>query len=256
MGAVVIACVVFSEYSLVALTAVVCAGTMREFFRVARAVGAQPLRWYPAAVGVLVVAAVFGIVRFGISSRILAAFIPLVIAVFVAELYRKKDTPLSNIAAALAGLVYVALPLALACAMAFPNGGYAPWFILSLVVVIVTNDIFAYAVGVTFGRHRLFERISPKKSWEGFFGGVVFSVAAAVFCGWLLGQNLIVWGGAGLVAAGGAVLGDLVESLFKRSASVKDSGTALPGHGGLLDRMDSILFAFPLLYLYFLIFAA
>lgn len=255
MGAVVIAGLLLTEYGLLVLAVLICAGTMREFFRVSRAVGARPLEWYPLITGTLAVAGVFFIARGDISSRFLVFLIPLVAAVFVCELFRKKDNPLINIAAALMGLVYVAVPLCLLCVMAFMGGAYDPRFILAVLVMIVANDVFAYAFGVTLGRHKFFERVSPKKSWEGFFGGLIFAVGAAVLCGHILGGNLVMWGGAGLVTVAGAVFGDLVESLFKRSASIKDSGTALPGHGGLLDRLDSILFAVPLVYVYFTIFA-
>ncbi len=253
--AVVAACLILSSYSFLAITLVVCAGAMHEFLALATHKGVRPLRWYPIIVGLLIIAVTFLVVSGIISKNWFPVTIPLVSSVFVAELYRKKEDPLSNISVALGGLVYVALPLCLLCALAFIGGGYSPWLILAVIGVVAVNDTFAYITGVLFGRHKLFERISPKKSWEGFFGGLVFAVAASVLFGHLIGGNLMFWGGLGIVIVGGAVFGDFIESLLKRSAGVKDSGNILPGHGGFLDRVDSLLFTVPLVYTYFSIFA-
>ena len=103
------------------------------------------------------------------------------------------------------------------------------------------------------GRHRLFERLSPKKSWEGFFGGVAGAVAAGVAAGWQLGGSLWAWGGLALVVAATGVLGDLTESMFKRAAGVKDSGRSIPGHGGVLDRFDAVLLSAPFALVYLLL---
>ena len=108
-------------------------------------------------------------------------------------------------------------------------------------------------MGVTFGKHRLCERISPKKSWEGFFGGLIGAVAVAVLFGHLAGGSLLVWGGLGLVASLSGVAGDLVESLLKREVDVKDSGKMMPGHGGFLDRFDALYIAVPYVFVYLLL---
>lgn len=254
LAAVVIAGVVLSKWGFLALAVAVCVGTLREFFMLAKNKGAEPLSWYATVVGAVTVALVFATAQCGMDSRLLALLIPLGAAIFVAELYRRKENPLVNISVAFGGLAYIALPLSLLAVMAGWGGEYNPWFILAVIGIVVVNDTFAYLTGVTIGKHRMFERISPKKSWEGFAGGLVFSVGAAVLFGHLLGGDLLVWGGAGAVTVAGAVFGDLVESLFKRSAGVKDSGNVLPGHGGFLDRLDAILFAIPLIFVYFIIF--
>lgn len=255
MIVVVAACLILSPYSFLAITLVVCAGAMHEFFGLAAHKGGRPLKWYPVIIGMAAISLTFLIAMGWIGKSWLAVLIPLLSAVFVAELYRKQEDPLSNISTALSGLIYVAAPLCLLCALAFRGGSYSPWLTLCIIGIVAVNDTFAYITGILIGRHKIFERISPKKSWEGFFGGLIFAVAAAVLFGHLMGGNLIFWGGLGLIIVAGAVFGDFIESMLKRSAGVKDSGSILPGHGGFLDRIDSLLFTVPLVYAYFSIFA-
>jgi len=134
-----------------------------------------------------------------------------------------------------------------------------PLYALALFAFVWVNDTFAYLVGSAIGKRKLFERISPKKTWEGFFGGLIFAVFAGfLFCHFLTDycstSNLIKWLGLAVVVVIFGTMGDLFESYIKRNLNVKDSGTILPGHGGLLDRLDSILFAAPAALLYLLIF--
>ena len=110
-----------------------------------------------------------------------------------------------------------------------------------------------FLVGVGIGRHRMCERISPKKSWEGFVGGVVAAVGFGALWGHLLGHNVLVWAGLGAIIAVTGVAGDFVESLFKRTAGVKDSGAILPGHGGMLDRFDALFISAPYVVLYLIV---
>ena len=153
------------------------------------------------------------------------------------------------------GAVYVALPVS--AMLAVPQllsgqGNWLPWYAICYILIIWANDVFAYLVGMTLGRHRMCERISPKKSWEGFVGGVVAAVGFAVLFGYLLGGNIAVWAGLGAIIAITGVAGDFVESLFKRSAGVKDSGAIMPGHGGILDRFDALLISAPFAFIYLL----
>ena len=182
----------------------------------------------------------------------------------VAELYRRHENPLGNVCWELGGLVYIALPFALLATIPLrgacsAGSSYVPGDMLAIIFIVWANDVGAYLAGSLFGRHRLFERISPKKSWEGFAGGVLCAVAV----GWLYGlyagpgdtAHGLLWSGAGLVVAVAGVLGDLVESMLKRSAGLKDSGNSIPGHGGFLDRFDALILAVPFVYAYFAIFA-
>ena len=170
-------------------------------------------------------------------------------AVFVAELYRKKEDPLQNLAYTFLGQIYIALPFTLLNLLAFQADGtggmqYYPMLVLALFVFIWINDTGAYLVGVTIGKHRLFERISPKKSWEGFFGGLIFTALSSLaFYHFEPEIPYYHWIGIAVVVVIFGTWGDLVESLMKRTLNVKDSGNALPGHGGFLDRFDSLLLA-------------
>ena len=190
------------------------------------------------------------------------------LAAMIGQLWNKKTDPLEAWMHTAYSQIYVALPFALVNMIAFFRGQFTPVLVLSLFVFIWVNDSFAYLTGSLFGRHRLFERVSPKKSWEGFIGGNLFALAAAYLMSVLDqplsnllvgndGSSLELWQWfvfAQIVVVFGT-FGDLVESLLKRTLGVKDSGAAIPGHGGWLDRFDSLMFAAPVVacYLYLLL---
>lgn len=133
--------------------------------------------------------------------------------------------------------------------------GFSPYTVAGLFILIWTNDTFAYIVGKSFGRHKLFPSISPKKTIEGFFGGLVFACGASYFIHRFTGSlNFNIWLSLAVVMSTLGTFGDLIESKLKREAGVKDSGTLMPGHGGLYDRLDSILFASPFIYLVLIVF--
>lgn len=149
------------------------------------------------------------------------------------------------------GLFYVGFPMFLLLKTSFFYGIYEPWILASIFILIWTLDSFAYLTGVLFGKTPFFPRISPKKTWEGFAGGTVFTFAAAS----ILGINFPIfpfwcWMGLALVIVISAAVGDLFESGIKRAFHIKDSGNFMPGHGGILDRIDSLLFALPMAYFY------
>lgn len=196
-----------------------------------------------------------------------AVFIPYLITIIyliVAELYAKQKDPINNWAYTMLSQMYIALPFSLLNALAFnatEDGEtvYNMYLPLSTFVGLWINDTGAYCVGSLIGRHKLFPRISPGKSWEGSIGGGVLVLAVAFLVGWygsdtwqLAVLSPAEWVGLGLVIVVFGTWGDLVESLFKRTLGVKDSGNILPGHGGMLDRFDSSLLAIPaaVVYLY------
>ena len=255
---------VWSKWSAGALFAVILIGGLFEFYRLCRKKGVQPMSSVGIATSLAIFALAFAVfMQWGSPATettariVLGALLYIMLIVpttFVCELWRKSATPIANIATTFMGIIYVALPMAML--LYIPQmlvGKWSAWAMLAFVSIIWINDICAYLVGVSIGKHRLCERISPKKSWEGFFGGLAGAVGFAVLFGHLLGGNLVVWGGLGLVVALAGVAGDLIESLIKREVDVKDSGTMMPGHGGFLDRFDALFIATPFALFYLIV---
>lgn len=187
------------------------------------------------------------------ASIVLSPILIYIVVRMVVQLYIKQPDPIHSLTTSLAAQVYVSLPLAL---MTYMYYIYSPMLLLAMFIMIWLNDTGAYVAGSMFGRHKLFERLSPKKSWEGFFGGLAFCLAAGALAAlFLLPDSLGLMSGLGL----GAIVcvfstwGDLFESLLKRSHGIKDSGKLIPGHGGILDRIDSLLFVAPVTLVYLFI---
>ena len=258
MLVVVLGAVLVSPYTMAALFVLLTIGAQWEFYKIARQTGAAPLRVYPTIIGALLVGGGFAVVTGMLSLSWLLCLLPLYGVLFITELYRKSSMPLTNVAWALTGIMYIAVPFALLtvlpCTEA-PEGGfvYNPLVVLGVIFTVWANDIGAYLIGRWLGRHRLFERISPKKSWEGFLGGVCSAIAVGILMGYWQDASLLLWAGAGLVIAVSSVFGDLVESMLKRSVGLKDSGSIIPGHGGFLDRFDALLMAVPFVFVYFML---
>lgn len=204
----------------------------------------------------------FSTKEFSLSAIITVPYLIYFLVRFIMQLYDHDERPLEGWAYSFLGQIYVALPFALCNILYFR---FSPIILLMLFVFIWVNDTGAYLVGCTIGKHRLFERISPKKSWEGFWGGLILAVIAAIIvsnviyeiapCSQVPVLSTWQWVGLALTCTIFGTFGDLCESLIKRSLSIKDSGNMLPGHGGLLDRFDSVLLAVPaaILYLFIII---
>ena len=189
---------------------------------------------------------------------LLAAIVMIVlgVAVVVLELFHGHPNPIGNVAVTFLPMTWVAIPFAIICLLLnYDQVGVA----LSLFIIIWLNDTLAYCSGRLFGKHKLFERVSPKKTIEGFVISLCLTVGLSIIFYWIPFFHKVFaspwhWAGFALVVVLFATLGDLVESLFKRSCSVKDSGTILPGHGGVLDRFDSALLAIPVASIYWIVF--
>ena len=149
---------------------------------------------------------------------------------------------------------YVIIPFILSNYVAMGVKGYNPKILISIMILIWTNDTFAYLVGKNFGKHKLFPSVSPKKTIEGFIGGMIFTVISGVILAKFYTESIIsIWIVIAIIVSIFSTLGDLIQSKFKRVAGIKDSGKIMPGHGGILDRLDSIIFVIPFINLYFLI---
>ena len=210
----------------------------------------------------------FAVAGFSSDLTPSAVFIPYLVSIIylmVAELYLKNEDPIHDWAYTMMAQLYIALPFSLLNTLAFhltPQGlvTYDAVLPLSVFVFLWMNDTGAYLCGSLLGKHKLFPRISPGKSWEGSIGGGILVIAVAVLVWYLteqyqlnqLGLSALEWAGLGFTVVIFGTWGDLVESLFKRTLGIKDSGNILPGHGGMLDRFDSSLLAIPaaVVYLY------
>lgn len=171
---------------------------------------------------------------------------------FIEELWRNKEKPFQNIAFSLLGVVYTVVPYCLLVSAVINRSTiYQPFILLGFFFLIWSNDTFAYLVGLSIGKRKLWERISPKKTWEGFIGGLLCTQGIAfLIAQYFTDLPYIHWLALAFIISVFGTLGDLVESLFKRSLDIKDSGSILPGHGGILDRFDGVLLAAPFVTAY------
>jgi len=253
-AAVLLGAILLSPWSFALLFAVFSVFILREFYQLAKAAGISPQKYVGITIGVLIFTLTFLHTKGLITVNLFGCFLSILFVIPAIELYRAKKNSLENISVTLFGILYVIFPITLFNFFVFPDAPldtkYDPILLIYLYILIWAYDSGAYLFGVTFGKHRLFERISPKKSWEGFFGGWILAIAVAIvlqrlFPKFDMAFMLLI---ATVVTITGT-LGDLVESMIKRNLGIKDSGKFLPGHGGLLDRFDSILFASPFVYL-------
>jgi phosphatidate cytidylyltransferase len=222
-----------------------------EFFTLVKTTGIRPHRTIGYIAAFVLFASVTVKYFFALEPKWLLINIPLFFGIFIRELYKKSPLPFSNIAYTFLGLVYAVVPFIFFYSLAYIGGQYNMHLALGFFILLWSNDTGAYLFGVKFGKTRLFERHSPKKSWEGFLGGIFTNLlVASIIAYFYKDYNLYQWLGMGVLISCFGTLGDLVESMFKRSLNVKDSGNLLPGHGGVLDRFDGLLMAAPVVFVY------
>jgi phosphatidate cytidylyltransferase len=178
----------------------------------------------------------------------------LLFLVFLIEIWRKQNSPLLSLSVFVFGIIYLVVPFVLMNRLVHVNSKAFPP-LLGMIIIIWTNDTFAYLIGRKIGKTPLFERISPKKTWEGTFGGIIMIIVSSVLIAlYTNSDDTIFWLISGIIIAPCTIFGDLLESLFKRSMKIKDTGNILPGHGGILDRFDAVLFTVPFFYLWHLLY--
>lgn len=253
---IIIAAIILGRYSFFTIFMLITLASMYEFYRLSFKARIRPQYLYGLALGALIFTMNYLYASGQIGHYIFLGLIPLIFSIFIVELFRSHPRPMHNIAFTILGLLYVALPFSLLNFFALSYSSYRVSFrtdlLLGFFILMWANDTGAYLVGTSIGRNKLFPSISPKKSWEGLIGGIFSTLLAA----WLISLffvnvSLFHWLVIGMITAVMSIFGDLVESLFKRSVGVKDSGKFLPGHGGFLDRFDSLLLSVPILFVYF-----
>jgi phosphatidate cytidylyltransferase len=241
-------------------------GTQYEYYNIIGSTGVNPRKAAGMLLGIsaYLISALVAVSM--IPARSFLFLIPLMTLIMILELYMEQDRPFDSLAHTFFPLVYTALPFSLFPFAAFSHEGlesllphagiiFSPGIIIGFFLLIWANDTGAYLSGISFGRTRLMERISPKKTWEGFIGGLITSVMVA----WLLSRwfgvvSTVEWIAISVIISASGTYGDLIESMLKRSAGIKDSGRIMPGHGGFLDRFDSTIISFPLVYLFISLF--
>jgi phosphatidate cytidylyltransferase len=248
LGSVFLGGIVFSIFYLILQVL-----ALLEFYKLVKTSGARPIQFLGVGIAMLGFLFLGAHYLFEYETKYLILLVPLIFSVFIYELYMKEKIPFANIGYTFLGILFVTIPFGFYYSLGFiqDNRIFNFHFPLAFLLMLWASDTGAYLFGRKLGKTRLFERHSPKKSWEGFFGGVFTSVLVAVIISFIFKEVAVgIWVGMAVLVVSFGTLGDLVESMLKRSLDVKDSGTLLPGHGGLLDRFDGLLIAAPLVYTY------
>jgi phosphatidate cytidylyltransferase len=255
-AAVIVTCIVYSEWTYFAIFFFICFVTVQEFYTLAGLDGMVVQKTFGTICAMSLFTLSFLIEDQIISYRYYFLIFPMLSCVYMIKLYKKFERkPFTNIAYTFLGIFYVAVPYALLNIAAFEQGVYNFEIIFGCLFILWASDSGAYIAGTLFGKRKLFERISPKKSWEGFIGGALLAFAFAFLMNNYF-HTLVLWQWlsiAAIIIVGGTY-GDLIESLLKRSIEIKDSGNILPGHGGFLDRFDGLLISAPFIVAFLEIF--
>lgn len=246
--------ILIHPFAFVVVFAVLLFFTQYEFYAMVEEAGHKILRLPGTILGIL-----FFLISFALASGYLPrpfgfAFIPLILALFIIELFRNNKHTLQNSGITLLGFMYIAVPFGLMNFIIHVSGNgmentYYPWVLAGIFFILWVNDSFAYLVGTALGKHKLCPNISPAKSWEGLIGGAVFAIVMGIINAVMFqALSMFSWIMIALLTVCFGTLGDLFESKIKREIGAKDSGNILPGHGGFLDRLDSLLFAVPAVF--------
>ena len=249
----IIACLMLGKLTSTILFFILMVMALLEFYSIVKKDNEQP----QVVIGLLTAVGIYFSSFLFFENLELAHFfincsLLLILSIFCFEIFKKSEPNFNNIALTLTGLMYIALPMSLTLFLIHDTiNEYDYSLLLSVFILIWLSDTGGYVIGVRFGKHKLHEKISPKKSWEGAFGSLIFSIIGSIILSLMFTQmNSTEWVVLAIVVSAASLLGDLVESYLKRSVNIKDSGRILPGHGGILDRIDSALFVIPTVYIY------
>ena len=228
--------------------------TQSEFYKIAEQAKFAPQKKIGLILGLLLFILFFLTANKIIPQPFILLSVPFMFFVFIGELFRKKSSVLKNGGITLLGLVYVALPFSLMNFIVFAQtsgNSFYPWILVGILFIIWIYDSMAYVSGSLLGKHKIAAKISPAKSWEGLIGGTIFAVIMGIVNAVLFQEiDMFNWIVIALITVIFGTIGDFFESKLKREIGIKDSGNILPGHGGLLDRFDSLLFAIPVIFVW------
>ena len=247
-AALILAALIYSDWTYFLIFGTILGMSQMEFYKLSGLDGMLPLKSFGTILGLLIFTLTFLVEKEQFPHEYLYLIFPLVSLTFFIKLYKKTDKkPFTGVAYTYLGIFYVAVPISLLNLAVFSvDGLYHYEILIGCLLILWASDSGAYFAGTRFGKTKLFERVSPKKSWEGFLGGAFSAIVVA----FVLSQYFVVledWKWlviAGIIIIAGTY-GDLIESLFKRSIEIKDSGSVLPGHGGFMDRFDGLLLSAP-----------
>ncbi len=250
----VVACTLWSEFSFFFLLFVVNFLCLLEFYELVL----PDKSWIEKYLGIIAGSIIYVMFSMIFSANLSIAWyyhlIPVFLTIFIIKLFEKSHNEFSTLAFQVLGLMYITLPIVMLTKMGFFNSfDYSAGLPMGFFLLLWTSDTGAYLAGRSFGKHKLFERVSPKKTWEGSFGGLILTLVIAYGISFLFDDvNTIDWLIIGALIVVFGTFGDLFESLLKRNLHIKDSGKILPGHGGVLDRFDGLFLAVPAVFFYLL----
>lgn len=261
---VLIGCIVWNEYSFMLLFSLLTILSINEYYNIVRDKLVANYEWQTLY---KFLSTIFGVIVFAIVFLVSSGKIPLIylslvaafpLCWFVIEMYHISEAPFVNVCINSMALFYIAMPFGSASFVVFQHGGdnYEFKYLLAVLIFAWANDSWAYLIGKNFGKHKLFERISPKKTWEGLFGGAIASMVFSVIMYYSYNYynvndvGYIHYFTLSFITIITSTYGDLAESMIKRNFNIKDTGHTLPGHGGLLDRFDGLIFTIPSCALY------
>ncbi|RIJ49340.1 phosphatidate cytidylyltransferase [Maribellus luteus] len=233
--------------------------TQYEFYALVEVAGHKISRLPGTLMGVFYFLICAGIANGLLPKSLLLICIPIILLMFIIELFRRNHNTLERSGLTVLGFIYIAIPFALMnfivnSSLNGQTNVYYPWIMAGVFLILWTNDSFAYLIGTRFGKHKMCTRISPAKSWEGLIGGAVFAIVMGIVNAVLFqAVDMLSWIVIAVLTVGFGTLGDLFESKIKREIGTKDSGNILPGHGGFLDRLDSLLFAIPVVFIWLML---
>jgi phosphatidate cytidylyltransferase len=251
-AAAIITGVCVGEWTYFIVFLIISVFTLLEFYKLVGLDGLAPQKAFGTFCGIVIYTLSFFVAKGALPANYYIALFPLISCIYMIKLYKKFERkPFTNIAYTFLGIFYIAIPFALLNTVVYEGGSYNYEIIFGLLFILWASDTGAYFAGTLFGKRKLFERISPKKSWEGFSGGAVLAMIFVFgLSRFLHSLTLVQWLVVGFLVIVGGTFGDLIESLLKRSIEIKDSGDSLPGHGGFLDRFDGLLISAPFIAAY------